>query len=95
MKRLFVFAAVALCVVACRTDKEKAEVQLEDIAEAAREGDAKEVKELVEEMAIWYEGMSEEEKEALDNEYKNVRVETGGAVLGSEIMGNRDEQYDE
>lgn len=92
MKRLFVFAAVALSVVACRTDKEKAEVQLEDIAEAAREGDAKEVKELVEEMAIWYEGMSEEEKEALDNEYKNVRVEMGGAVLGSEIMVNRDEQ---
>lgn len=73
MKRLFVFAAIVLSAVACRTDKEKAEVQLEDIAEAAQEGDAQEVKELVEDMAIWYENMTEEEKEALDKEYRNMR----------------------
>lgn len=74
MKRLLVFAAIALCAVACRTDKEKAEVQLEDIAEAARQGDVQEVKDLVEDMTIWYEDLTEEEKEALDKEYKNIRL---------------------
>lgn len=71
MKRLFVFATVALCFVACRTPEEKAEVKIDEIKEAAERNDIKEVKELVEDMTIWYENLSEEEKAAVDKKYKN------------------------
>lgn len=52
--------------MACRTTEEKAVDRLQDIQKAAADGDARKVKELVQEMTEWYEDLSEEDKKSVD-----------------------------
>lgn len=66
MKKVFIIAAVSLLCMACRTTEEKAVDRLQDIQKAAADGDARKVKELVQEMTEWYEDLSEEDKKSVD-----------------------------
>lgn len=68
MKRYFIFAAITLLAVACKSTPEKAVEKYEDIVEAVESGNKKEVKEAVEDMTVWYEDLSEEDKELVDRE---------------------------
>ena len=66
MNKVFIIAAVSLLCMACRTTEEKAVDRLQDIQKAAADGDARKVKELVQEMTEWYEDLSEEDKKSVD-----------------------------
>jgi hypothetical protein len=66
MKKVFIIAAISLLCMACRTTEEKAIDRLQDIQKAAADGDARKVKELVQEMTEWYENLSEEDKKSVD-----------------------------
>lgn len=52
--------------MACRTTEEKAVDRFQDIQKASADGDARKVKELVQEMTEWYEDLSEEDKKSVD-----------------------------
>lgn len=67
MKKVFIIAAISLLCMACRTTEEKAVDRLQDIQKAAADGDARKVKELVQEMTEWYENLSEEDKKSVDD----------------------------
>lgn len=66
MKKVFIIAAISLLCMACRTTEEKAVDRLQNIQKAAADGDARKVKELVQEMTEWYENLSEEDKKSVD-----------------------------
>lgn len=66
MKKVFIIAAISLLCMACRTTEEKAIDRLQEIQKASADGDARKVKELVQEMTEWYEDLSEEDKKSVD-----------------------------
>ena len=73
MKHIMIFASLLLLGVACKSAPEKAVDMYIDIEEAAESGDSDEVKELVEDMTIWYEGLSEEDKAKADDRIRRYR----------------------
>ena len=66
MRRIIILAVLVLLGVACKSAPEKGWSMYEDIEEAANSNNPERVEDLVKEMTIWYDGLSEKEKEEVD-----------------------------
>ena len=75
MKRFLVIVSIVLIAVACKTPQERAGEKLQAISDAAKQGDIEEVKERVEDMTIWYEGLSFDDKKQVDRAYNKLLYE--------------------
>ena len=73
MKRIIIFATVVLLGVACKSTPDKAVSMYKDIEEAANSNNPERVEELVEEMTVWYDNLSKEEKAQADKQISNYR----------------------
>ena len=73
MRRIIILAVLALLGVACKSAPEKGWSMYEDIEEAANSNNPERVEELVEEMTVWYDNLSKEEKAQADKQISNYR----------------------
>lgn len=74
MRRIIILAVLALLGVACKSAPEKGWSMYEDIEAAAEANEPGRVEELVKEMTIWYDGLSEKEKEEVDEHISKCKA---------------------